>query len=462
MLLRRRVFVSGRNKTIVDLAQYKDLRNRSALGRTFRPLTTNVPQRATSSFTKLLFSSHQQDTRPIVPNHSLQLPTNTAQDPTHTIVSLNNETIALPNVYLRDSCQCHKCIDPSTSQKTFNTGDIDPSVRPAALRVINNSLELIWKEQGVADLGSGSNHRSVFPASFLASYVSRPAATQTRMNDHRAIAWDKQIITTQLPDIEVDYSSYMSSPATVHKVVTALMQYGLAFINKCPSGPSTDAEAAVSHITTRIGPLKNTFYGSTWDVKSKQDAKNVAYTSVNLDLHMDLLYYESPPGLQFLHCLENRVEGGGSIFVDAMAVAERMRVKDPQMFEVLCTHPVDFHYDNDGVHYHQTRRTIELHPGTGAITYINYSPPFQGTQTPQGFAAYHCAIARFAELLRGEEVRYETVLKEGQCVVFNNRRVLHARRSFGPGKRWLKGSYADIDALWSKYRTGTRELKAAA
>jgi hypothetical protein len=40
-----------------------------------------------------------------------------------------------------------------------------------------------------------------------------------------------------------------------------------------PSG-----EESVINIGTRIGPLRDSFYGRTWDVKSVPNAKNVAYT----------------------------------------------------------------------------------------------------------------------------------------------------------------------------------------
>ena len=40
-----------------------------------------------------------------------------------------------------------------------------------------------------------------------------------------------------------------------------------------------------------------------FDVISTPKPINVAYSTVGLDFHMDLMYYESPPGLQFLHCL---------------------------------------------------------------------------------------------------------------------------------------------------------------
>jgi len=48
-------------------------------------------------------------------------------------------------------------------------------------------------------------------------------------------------------------------------------------------------ETAVEAIAEKLGPVKNTFYGKTWDVKDKPMAENVAYTNVFLDLHMDLL-----------------------------------------------------------------------------------------------------------------------------------------------------------------------------
>ena len=34
-----------------------------------------------------------------------------------------------------------------------------------------------------------------------------------------------------------------------------------------------------------------------------EDPINIAYSGTKLLPHMDLVYYESPPGLQLLHCL---------------------------------------------------------------------------------------------------------------------------------------------------------------
>ena len=53
-------------------------------------------------------------------------------------------------------------------------------------------------------------------------------------------------------------------------------------------------------------------------------AINLAYTTEALGPHMDLCYYESPPGLQLLHCMRNDdgVVGGESLLIDAFSVAE--------------------------------------------------------------------------------------------------------------------------------------------
>ena len=60
----------------------------------------------------------------------------------------------------------------------------------------------------------------------------------------------------------------------------------------------------------------------------------------------------------------------------------------------------------------------------------------------------------FSSRVESEENLFEYRLQEGECVIFNNRRVLHGRRQFdtATGMRWLKGAYIDTDVFMSKYR----------
>ena len=56
---------------------------------------------------------------------------------------------------------------------------------------------------------------------------------------------------------------------------------------------------------------------------------------------MDLCYYESPPGLQLLHCLrfDESIAGGESTLIDAFAVARALRRSQPRAFADLARIP---------------------------------------------------------------------------------------------------------------------------
>jgi alpha-ketoglutarate-dependent taurine dioxygenase len=164
-----------------------------------------------------------------------------------------------------------------------------------------------------------------------------------------------------------------------------------------------------------------------------------------------------------LHCLRNRVHGGASLFVDAFHAAAALRAQDPALFTVLASTPVPFHYINDGHHLHHAHPTIELAPAASSeITQINYSPPFQAPLALETPPAFYSALGAFARLLEDPERVYEYTLKEGDAVIFDNRRVLHARTAFsdkegeegrdGEPNRWLKGCYFEADTLLDRGR----------
>jgi alpha-ketoglutarate-dependent taurine dioxygenase len=86
--------------------------------------------------------------------------------------------------------------------------------------------------------------------------------------------------------------------------------------------------------------------------------------------------------------------------------------------------------------------------------------------TPKEF---YPALARFAEMLNDPMNTFEYTLKEGDAVLFDNRRVLHGRTAFrnNPGvemkqgeiNRWLKGCYVQTDALLDKVRVLRAKLE---
>lgn len=373
----------------------------------------------------------------------------------HTSIT-SSERVAIGNrqfsaVYLRDACTCPLCVDPSSKQKNFQTTDIPPGIQAKTVEPqTDGSVKVRW----VGDLaGFGDDHASIFSAEFFDINSSWDKFHQDHFGMTQPSVWDKSTIAEKLQ--HVDYEDYITQDAALYRVLQQLHNYGLALLRGVP-----ESEKSVESIAGRIGRLRDTFYGRTWDVKSVPQAKNVAYTAQYLGLHMDLLYMRDPPGFQFLHCLKNSCKGGSSLFSDSFYAASKL---SKSSFEALSSYQVPYHYRNAGEHYYYSHPVIELKSSPGepkTIDNVNYSPPFQATlafptiEEQQLFDPVMKAWRELASGVENEENLYEYRLQEGECVIFNNRRVLHGRRQFdtSAGERWLKGCYLDTDVFMSRYR----------
>jgi alpha-ketoglutarate-dependent taurine dioxygenase len=236
------------------------------------------------------------------------------------------------------------------------------------------------------------------------------------------------------------------------RAVVNLQRFGLTFITGCPNASQT-----VEAIGQRFGPIYETFYGRIFDVKSVPDAKNIAYTSLFLGLHMDLMYFESPPGLQLLHCLKCTVKGGDSIFADSYRAVEILREQYPEHFETLCRVPVTFHYRNNGHLLHFRRPTISADTDLNQRYHVYYAPPFQGPLEVEGdqVPKFYAAFKKFSEIINDPGLLLKRQLRPGDCAIFVNRRVLHGRLAFDrvSGERHLQGTYVGIDGFKDLYRT---------
>lgn len=213
-----------------------------------------------------------------------------------------------------------------------------------------------------------------------------------------------------------------------------------------------------------------------------------------------------PPGLQLLHCLTASATGGESIFADTMRAAQVIEDLSPAHFDDLCRFPVTYHYQKGDHDFLDSKPVFELSPYHDpvspqftrserggvcierpsyfdpqnhlasralAITAVNWSPPFQGPlridvgleDRGRALRNWHEAAQAFGASVNSDAALFRYQMRAGDCVIFNNRRVLHGRTAFrsdlGPspggqaavGKpRWLKGAYLDMDDFWSKYR----------
>ena len=89
-----------------------------------------------------------------------------------------------------------------------------------------------------------------------------------------------------------------------------------------------------------------------------------------------------------------------------------------------------------------------------ALQAVRWSPPFRAPMLRQQNKKNMLSLdywIRGARLLQQtferQEAVFETRMEEGTCVIFDNWRILHGRRAFAGGERWLRGAYIDDDTF---------------
>ncbi|KAJ6127705.1 hypothetical protein N7471_008922 [Penicillium samsonianum] len=320
-----------------------------------------------------------------------------------------SKTIKLPYTYLRDSCQCVVCKDQHSKQRSFRTSDIPKDIAPSWVNWDGKKLSIRWAN----DIGgSETAHESTWDRDFLKSPIFNTHRQHWSANCN-PILWGRAQMDKR--QHWVSYPDYVDDNSKFATAMQQLQRLGLIFVKGVP-----DSRSMVEAIATRMGPLRNTFYGSTFDVRTVPQATNVAYTNQFLGFHMDLMYMNEPPGYQLLHCLENSCSGAKEYKVLREQRLGYERAAPCQLFT-----------------------------------------PFQSPIPPRDGKGHDAApvnklrdaLAKFTSMIDNQKHIFELKLNPGDCVIFDNRRIVHARRQFNAsvGSRWLAGAYVDTDALLSRF-----------
>jgi gamma-butyrobetaine dioxygenase len=218
-------------------------------------------------------------------------------------------------------------------------------------------------------------------------------------------------------------------------------------------GPGQPEE--ILRVARRVGWARETNFGRHFDVVSKPNPNNAAYTAIQLEPHVDLPNWRRPPDFQLLYCLENAAEGGDSLLTDGFAAAARLAETDPEAYETLCTQPVDFRFQDEESDI-RFRAPIIGRDGEGALTEVRFNNWIRDAQAmaPEAATRFYRAYRRFWELLRDPAFMIHFRLEPGCLLAFDNLRVLHGREAFDPntGRRHLQGCYLDRDLVESRLR----------
>jgi gamma-butyrobetaine dioxygenase len=347
---------------------------------------------------------------------------------------MNAEMVYFNYFWLRDNCATSW--DSSTQERTFDILDEADDLHATSAWINAASLEVIWSDgyQSRYKLNwlerwhNGENHGDL-----------AVRARKTWYGDH-------------YPNMaRFSYDNVMANPASVADWAEAMLDEGVALIQDMPN-----SNEGLKTLCELFGTVRPSFSGYTFDVQSKANPENLAYTSKALELHTDLPAEELAPGIQFLHCRVNDAEGGNSLFVDATTVANALKQNYPQYFKILTEYEVPYRYTT---HYQDVRtkqRIIELDPNNGEVSGINFSQHLADVFdfSQREMDTFYPAFRKFGQMLQDVQYLMTFRLNAGECMVFDNHRIAHGRASFikGSGARHLRGCYVDRGDLRSVYR----------
>ena len=341
--------------------------------------------------------------------------------------------------WLRENCHCPNCTHPDAWERMLDFLAIPLNISPRSIRGDSEGLHIEWPSHGPPCDGS------FYSWTWLETHRSEGAARLARKR--RPQAWS----TCKLDkaSLAVDYGEAMTSDPGLLRLLSHVEDPGIGFVTGMPV-----EERTVLVLAERIAFIEESHFGRFFRVESKPNAENLAYTPHALLPHNDLGSRRHPPGIQFLHCLVNDATGGESVLVDSIACAAELRRADSAAFEILCTCHVTFSSIADDWHIVNRATVIDVDED-GDILGTRCHPALLGPVDiePERQMDFYRAYRAFLGVATNPEMQFRFRLAAGECQVFDNHRIMHARNAFDPasGHRLLEGCYVCHDDLLSRF-----------
>lgn len=351
----------------------------------------------------------------------------------------SGETVCYPWLWLKDNAP--SSFHPETEERIFDLTSVEPSLKPLRVEERNGAVGIVWSDDGSEE---------EFPRHFFESY--RPGRKRDDPADIAPRLWDGSIDLDTIPRHAA--GPILEDDTALLAWLKATVAYGLSIVDGLDDDPD-----AGRRVAERIAFLRRTNFGTTFEVVSMPNPNNLAYTPIALPLHTDLTNQEVPPGYQFLHCIANEAEGGGSIFADGFAVAAALQAEDPEAYRLLCEVEIPNRF-HDGDYDIRGRFPVIVTNRQGEVTELRFNAHLVDViDLPAEICEhFYAAYRALMMMIRGPRFRITARLQAGEMTVFDNRRVLHGRQAFNPntGRRHFRGCYVDRGELLSRVRVLSR------
>ena len=336
--------------------------------------------------------------------------------------------------WLRERVSESEHLDPGTQQRLFDPATMNFKIDIDEANINGNYLSVKFND------GTISKYE-------IEKLSSEFTGVDNELNSIKKIQWDCNLKSFK----NFKYDDNFIDSKEMYEMLTTFYKYGFIIIKNIPTENNFLVKFGNS-----IGSVKRTNFGEYFDVKSKPNPNDLAYTALHLTPHTDNPYRNPlPPCIQILHCIENEVSGGNSTLVDGFTVTEFLKKNKPEYYNILSTVNVRFRFIDKDVVLESWSELIHLDQNKNFksvrfSTRLDYVPILEKNE----LELYYEARKYLSELYNSEKYRIEFKLMPGDLMMMDNHRLLHGRTAFNPneGSRFLQGCYLDFDSTEGKLR----------
>ena len=342
--------------------------------------------------------------------------------------------------WLRERVDGEEFLDKGTQQRLFDPSTMDGKIIIKNAQIKNGYLEINFND--------GVNSKIEINKLEI-EFSNKDDISKTI----KKIKWDSALDNVK----KFTYKDNFFESKEMYELLVSFYKYGFVIIKNVPTENNFIVKFANS-----IGSVRRTNFGEHFNVKSKSNPNDLAYTTLHLSPHTDNPYRNPVPCIQLLHCIENEVNGGLSTLVDGYTVTENLKIENPKYYKILSEIKVRFKFIDKSVVLEDWSELIHLDENR-KFKQVRFSPrlDYVPMLEKNKLDLYYKARKRLSDLYNSEKNRIEFKLAQKDLMMMDNYRVLHGRTKFDPseGKRFLQGCYIDFDSTEGKLRHLKRKFK---
>ena len=334
--------------------------------------------------------------------------------------------------WLRERVNGEKFVDNKTKQRLFDPTQIQGNIKINDINLSKDFLEVTFNDGASTKLSIQELIEEFSNNDFIKLI--------------KKVEWD-----SSLDDLNIfKFKENFFEKEEMYNALVSFYKYGFVIFKDVPT-----KDNFLINFANSIGSVRRTNFGEFFNVRSKPNPNDLAYTSLPLAPHTDNPYRNPVPCIQILHCIENNVQGGLSTLVDGFTVTEKLKKDFPKYYKILSEVKVRFQFVDQSVVLEDWAEMIRVDEN-GEFKQVRFSPrlDFVPLLDLDKLELYYNARKKISELYNSDKYRIQFKLSPGDLLMMDNYRLLHGRTAYdsNEGDRFLQGCYIDYDSTDGKLK----------